>query len=216
MLNEQIFKPSHDEWLRWSQVVIDRLAACVHVYSKPPHDDVFIAEKDRQEKNARTLDLLRRVYALIDEAETPTDSLADVAHHDERVISGLVVLMKETLDALPELSTDMQRLLKSPWYDRCNGGVANELFRGPMDNQSEGIGSGHPEHRRLPLALYNLIEREKIGEGRQPREALHRHQVGNPHRDVGDGPQRSDDEHDVKRRWADKNSRHLRSAGRID
>ena len=211
MADPETQKPSHEEWQRWAQVVLDRLTTCVHVFSRPPFEDVFMPEKERQEKNAKTVDLLRRIHALIDDAETPTDSLADVAHHDERVIAGLAVLMQETLERLPALSADMQKLLKSPWHDRCNGRLASELFRGPMGNEVEGIGSGHPEHGRLPEVLRTLLEREQTGEGRQPRAALHRH-VGGGASETGGGPQRQTE---VKRRWADKNSR-LRSAGQVE
>lgn len=210
-------KPSHEEWLNWAQVVLDRLTTCVHVYSKPPHEDVFMAEIERQAKNAKTVDLLRRIHALTDDSETPTDSLADVAHHDERVIAGLKVLLKDTLNRLPELSSDMQKLLKSPWHSKCAGRLADELFRGPMGNEQEGIGSGYPEQGRLPEVLYNLLEREATGDARTPRKALHRHEMQEakaalqvaskqPERDGGE----------IQRRWADRNSRYLRSAGRVE
>jgi hypothetical protein len=202
-MDELLQKSSHEEWLHWAQVVIDRLTTCVHVYSKPPHDDVFLLEKERQDKNARTLDLLRRVHTLTDDADTPTESLAEVAYHDERVIAGLAVLMQETLDLLPELSTDMQKLLKSPWHSKCAGRLADELFRGPMGNENEGIGSGHPGHGRLPAILENLLERERSGDSRKPRDGLHRESE----------PRRHDE---TKRRWADKNSQYMRSAGRIE
>ena len=213
MTVQETQKPSHEEWLRWAQVVIDRLTTCVHVYSKPPHIDVFITEKERQDKNARALQLLRSIHTLTDEADTPTDSMADVAHHDERVIAGLGMLLREARAALPELSTDMQKLLKSPWFDNCNGRLANELFRGPMNHEPEGIGSGHSEHGRLPVSLENLFEREQSGDARQPREALHRHKEGRRESD-NPGPKRTTA--DSKRRWADRNSSSLRSAGRVD
>lgn len=203
MHSRQIHKPSHEEWLAWGHVVIDRLTTGAHVYSKPPHEDVFIPDQERQNKVASTVDLLRRIHALTDEADTPTESLAEVAYHDERVIAGLEVLMRETLSRLPELSTDMQKLLKSPWHSHCVGRLADELFRGPGGKEQEGIGSGHPEHGRLPEVLKNLLEREQIGDIRRPREELHRDHE----------PQRSDE---TQRRWADKNSRFLRSAGRVE
>jgi len=202
-MDDVIQKPSHQEWLDWAQVVIDRLTTCVHVYSKPPHEDVFIADHERQEKNAKTVNLLRRIHALTDEVDTPTESLAEVAYHDERVIAGLTVLLRDTLDQLPELSTDMQKLLKSSWHSKCAGRLADELFRGPMGNEQEGVGSGFPEHGRLPEVLQNLLEREQTGDSRRPREALVR----------SSEPRRHDE---TQRRWADKNSQFLRSAGRVD
>ena len=215
-MNRDTQKPSHGEWMEWAQVVLDRLTTCVHVYSKPPHEDVFIAEKDRQAKNEGALSLLHRIHGLIDEGETPTESLADVAHHDERVISGLAVLLRETLNALPVLSQDMQKLLKSEWYDKCKGRIASELFRGPMGDLNKGIGSGYPEQGRLPEILANMLERERIGDSRQPRIDLHRHETVELAQASGAeaGPKRHTV--DVKRRWADKNSSHLRSAGRVE
>lgn len=163
-------KPEFEEWLYWAQVVIDRLTTCVHVYSKPPYEDVFVPDSERQTKNGQTLALLRRVHTLIDETDTPSHSLSEVNDHDEQVIDGLIVLLHETLKRLPGLSTDMQKLLKSPWHSKCTGRLADELFRGPGGHEQEGIGSGHPEHGRLPEALVNLLEREQLGDGRQPRE----------------------------------------------
>lgn len=173
-----------------------------------------MADRERQEKNSKTLSLLRRIYTLTDEAETPTGSLKEVADHDERAVAGLAVLLRETLSRLPALSSDMQFLLKSPWFDKCNGRLASELFRGPMGNEPEGIGSGYAEHGRLPEVLENLIEREDTGDYRQPRAALHRHAQSGEISDAFGSPQRSDD--DIRRRWTDKNSQYMRSAGRVD
>ena len=58
-----------------------------------------------------------------------------------------------------------------------------------------------------------LLEREKFGDSRQPRKALHRHGEGKAGGKEGGGPQRHTDD---KRRWADKNSSSIRSAGRVD
>lgn len=197
-------KPSHAEWLEWAQVVLDRLTTCVHVYSRPPYDDVFMPDRERQAKNDSALSLLRRIHSLVDESETPTESLADVARHDERVIDGLAVLIAETLGMLPTLSTDMQKLMKSEWYDACNGRIASELFRGPMGDLFRGIGSGYTEQGRLPAVLDALLERERIGDVRQPRKELHRHGMMDDDSDDVLVPQRR---FDVRRRWADKNSR---------
>src|ERR1700691_3289585 len=155
-------KPDFDEWLTWANVVVDRLTTCVHVYSKPPHEDIFMPEKERQQRNGQTVDLLRRIHALIDETDTPTDSLTELDHHAERVIDGLTLLFRETLAHLPELSIDMQKLLKSPWHSKWSSRLAEELFRGPGGNDLEGIGSGMPEHGRLPAVITNMLEREGV------------------------------------------------------
>jgi hypothetical protein len=199
-----IEKPKRGEWITWAQIVVDRLTTVTHIYGKPPYRDVFMPEKERQAKNGKTLDLLRRIHTLTDEADTPTDSLTDLEHHDERVMAGLNVLLREALDLLPELSADMQLLLKSPWYNNCNGRLAEELFRGPLGHEPEGIGSGYPEHGRLPQVLDQLLEREKAGNGRQQREALH------PHAQI---PRRDAEAH---RRWVEQNSQLYRSAGRVE
>ena len=205
--------------MKWAQVVIDRLTTCVHVYSKPSYEDVFIAEKERQEKNAATLSLLRRIHGLVDDGDTPTESLADVAHHDEQIIDGLTVLFREALGMLPPLSADMQKLLKSEWFDKCNGRLASELFRGPMGNMPEGIGSGYPEQGRLPEVLAALLQRERVGDARQPRKELHRHDDDadkSVTTDLEPSEPSSRARDSVKRRWADKNAQSLRSAGRVE
>ncbi len=204
-MSDETQKPTRDEWVEWGQVIVDRLTTCVHIYSKPPYEDVFIPEKDRQAKNSATLDLLRRIHHLIDEAETPTESLADVAHHDERTVDGLALLMREALGLLPSLSADMQKLLKSPWFDHCNGRVASELFRGPMGDLPRGIGSGMAEQGRLPAVILAMLERENIGDGRQPRKDLHRHRATHEASTADDGPVRKDVE--VRRRWSDNMGR---------
>jgi hypothetical protein len=199
-------KPEYEEWLYWAQAVIDRLATAIQVYSKPPYESLM-PDKLRQERNAQLIDLLQRFEALTDGGASPSDSLAELDHHGERVIDGLAILFAETLQKLPELSGDMQKLLKSNWRDKCNGRLANELFRGPMGNEAEGIGSGHPRDKRLPEVLQNLLAREETGTSRQPRALLE----GKAHE--GHEPRRDDD---VARRWGERNSRILRSAGRVE
>jgi hypothetical protein len=157
-------------------------------------------EKERQQRNGQTVELLRRIHALIDETDTLTDSLTDLDHHAERVINGLTLLFREMLAHLPELSVDMQKLLKSPWHSRCSSRLADELFRGPGGNELEGIGSGMPEHGRLPGVIANMLEREEAGDGRTARQEAA-------------GPSRADK---TSERWSERNSRILRSAGRIE
>ena len=197
-------KPSHKEWLDWAQVLMERLTTCVHTYSKPPHADVFITEKERTSKNEQALTLLRRLHTLIDDSDTPTESLSEVAHHDEQVIDGIAVLFAEALTILPVLSTDMQKLLKSEWFDKCNGRLASELFRGPLGDVDKGIGSGYPEQGRLPAILAELLERERTGDPRAPRKELHRHGDKAGTMDEGGdlAPRRSD--LGMRSRWSDK------------
>ena len=164
-----------------------------------------MSDKERQEKNARTLGLLRQIYALADEAENVADD-AVIAEGDP-TLSGLADLFAQTLDLLPALSVDMQKLLKSSWVENCNGKQADELFRGPTGDGLEGIGSGYPEHRRLPLALKNLLEREQLGDVRASRQ-IQPQAPSSLH-----SQQRADE---TKRRWAANNSQHIRTAGRIE
>ncbi|MDE1902028.1 MAG: hypothetical protein KGI37_10355 [Alphaproteobacteria bacterium] len=196
-------KPGIEEWLYWAEVVVDRLSDCVHTYKRPPYADVFIPEGQRQIRIEDTVKLLHRVHALSDQAETPTDSIADVHRYDERLIDGMAVTFSETLRALPHLSTDMQKLMKSPWQSHFPNKIAQTLFLGDGD-EAHGIGSGHIEHGRLPEALFNLIEREKMGDMRRPREELLRQ--GEPRRNDAAG----------RARWAQKNGGFLRSAGRVE
>jgi hypothetical protein len=102
----------------------------------------------------------------------------------------------------------MQKLLKSPWHSKCAGRLADELFRGPLGHEPEGIGSGHPEHGRLPEILFNLLEQEHIGGERSARELLVR--TSKPLR------QADEEGRDIQRRWSLKNSRHIRSAGQVE
>ncbi|MGE3624175.1 MAG: hypothetical protein AB7H77_09955 [Bdellovibrionales bacterium] len=198
MKPEGSHKASFDEWLLWSNVLIDRLTTCVGVYNNPPHEDIFISERHRQQRHGHIATILGRIQALIDETEMPTDSLAELDLHAERVVDGLAVLFRETLECLPEVSIDMQRLLKSPWHSRCSSRLAEELFRGgPLGNEQEGIGSGLAEHGRLPSILKLLIEKERSGETRLSRTD-----------DINEIPQR----HNM---WSER-ARILNSAGGMD
>jgi hypothetical protein len=203
MSKEQAQKPGIEEWLHWAEVVLDRLTDCIHIYKKPPHVDVFMADAERQQKNEVAVKLLHRIHALVDKTDTPSDSVPDVHTHDEQVITGIALLFGETLDLLPRLSTDMQKLLKSPWQSKFPNKIAETLFFG-VDDQSQGLGSGHPEHGRLPEALMAMLEREQVGDSRRPREALLRQ--GEPRRNDAES----------RERWAQQNKGFLRTAGRVE
>lgn len=210
-----IKKPSHRDWIYTMQVVIDRLTQAVHTYKRPPFDDVFMSDREKQDKTARCVDLLRRIHGLTDDAQTPTDSLADVARHDEQIIAGLFVLAQQALDVLPVISYDMQKLMKSPWHDRWTSRIAMEMFRGPKADGSEGIGTGYPEHGRLPEVLSDLLERETVGSGREPREALHRHGADLYNQDYG-GVAAPERHMEGLRRWNDRSRRASSTAGGME
>lgn len=198
-------KPSHEEWLYWSHIVAGRIELCLRIYSSPLNKKTKLTERDRQHKNARLADTLGRLFKLIDESETPTDSLADVAHHDEQMIDGLAVIISEIAQDLPPLSSDMQDLLNSHWRDGFPHPTAHNLFHGEDKSGQNGIGSGQPEHGRLPAILQDLILREQSSGRRKPRPDLQRPSDGVPAR------------HDaVMRRWGDMNSRFMRRAGQVE
>ena len=196
-------KPGIEEWLHWAEVTLDRLSDCVHVYKKPPNNDVFMADAERQHKTDLAVKLLHRIHALVDKTDTPTDSVPDAHGHDEQVITGLALLFGEALEMLPQLSHDMQKLLKSPWMHKFPNKIAEKIFLGAGD-ESQGLGSGYPEHGRLPEALMAMIEREQVGDTRHPREDL-----------LNQGEPRRHDA-DARQRWAEQNSRFLRTAGRVE
>ncbi len=188
-------KPPVEEWLHWARVIVDRLMGCVHVYKHA--QDVFMAATERQNKSDTAIKVLQGLYPLLDQGEA-LEGKADAPEQDEQVVAGLAPLFEETIKALPWLSADMQKLLKSPWMSHFPSKIAEILFCG-NGNEFEGIGSGHPEHGRLPAALAELLEREQAGESRPAREAV---------------PAR----HDMERhdRWVQQNSAFIRSAGRVE
>jgi hypothetical protein len=200
MTEQAAEKPEYEEWLHWAKALIARLATCVQIYSKPCPEGLM-PEKTRQQRNALAIDLLNRLETLTDESDAPSDSLNELDHHGERVIDGLGLLIGEALQKLPEISADMQQLLKASWRDRFSNRLAQELFHGPMGNQPEGIGSGFPEDGHLPAVLRALLDRENAGDGRILRDML----PGTPRRQDG-----------ISRRWGERNSRILRSAGRVE
>ena len=204
-MTEVQHKPTTEEWLSWANVVIDRLTECAHIYGQkePLPAGIFMADAERQKKTNATVSLLRRIYILVDQLEMPTASVSDAHIHDEHTIRGLTVLFDELLQAMPELSTDMQKLLQSQWHSKFPNQAAETLFYGQKD-ESHGIGSGNVEHGRLPATLAELIEREQVGITRLPREDLLRH--GEPRRN----------DPDSRRRWVEQNSKFLRSAGRVE
>lgn len=172
-MTTEMHKPGYDEWKYWVGVVIDRLTKCVHVYNRPPYEDIYLPDNERQLKVESIVNLLRSLHSLIDNNETlPERPPNVVAATDEHVISQLQTLVKDVLRRLPTTSRDMQYLLKSPWDDNCTGKVATEIFRGTEGRVNEGIGTGRPENGRLPEFLVNLIERERSGDTRPPRAEL--------------------------------------------
>lgn len=195
-------KPSFAEWLYWGQVVIDRLTTVVHVYTKPPHEDAFMADQERLFKAAQARDILRRLFAITDEEEISRPRREGAERYLSLVIADLQPVLREVLRRLPAWSSDMQLLLKSSWKDNYNGKVAHVLFGGPARREAEGIGTGMPENGRLPEVLQTLLEQEVLGELRSTHEAT-----------TGDDGQRRSK---ISRSWGQQNGSFMRSAGRVD
>jgi hypothetical protein len=189
----------------WTQVVIDRLTTVLQVYKNPPKADVFMPEKEIQSKIAQTADVLRDLHSVTDDSELrathPSETLLET---EERVIDSILPLFRDVLRRLPNWSNDMQKLLKSPWFENCAGRLANDIFCGPDGRLVEGIGSGQPIHGRLPGQLEDMLERESMGDDRAPREALPPKVVRHMGRT------------ELAKRWGQRNSSYLRSAGRMD
>jgi len=204
MTGEDKLKPSYDEWMYWTQVIVDRLTTISFVYSKPPFPDVFISDRERQTKISLTVDVLALLHEQTDENELhmPQEMLG-VAERESRYITALQPIYVDILRRLPDWSDDMQKLLKSPWFDNCAGKLANVLFRGPDGRETEGIGSGHSENGRLPEMIEMLLEREAMGDSRAPRIQKPRMVASNMKRE------------ELARLWGKKNSSFLRSAGRM-
>lgn len=198
-------KPSYDEWMYWTQVIVDRLTTVSYVYGNPPHADVFMPDRERQSKLAQAVDVLRHLHEQTDESELhlPRDN-PDSFENEAHYITALQPLYVDVLRRLPVWSDDMQKLLKSPWFDNCAGKLANILFRGPDGRETEGIGSGRPENGRLPEMIERLLEREAIGDIRAPRVEKPKFAQKTMHRE------------ELAKLWGKKNSAFLRSAGRMD
>ena len=198
-------KPSYDEWMYWAQVVIDRLTTVTHVYGQPPHPDVFIRDKERQEKLSSTVAVMKHLHELTDayELSIPQNAL-DAAQKEDGLIVALQPIFAAVQERLPEWSGDMQRLLKSPWMNECNGKLATILFRGPDGREEEGIGSGVVDNGRLPAKIAEMLDREAAGGDRSPRVEKPRMAESRMRRE------------DIARLWAKQNGAFLRTAGRMD
>ncbi|MDD4616252.1 MAG: hypothetical protein PHW76_03935 [Alphaproteobacteria bacterium] len=199
VLGQQKQKPGVEEWAEAGEVLADRLAECVHAYKHNTY--IFMSESERQHKTGIVIKLLQGLHALLDELEASADSPKQAL--DEEIVHGFVASFTEALKILPWLSTDMQKLLKSPWMKGFPGKVAESLFWGNGE-ENKGIGSGSPEHGRLPGVLADLLEREELGDVRAVRKGG----------DGGSSPSRKDK--DKADRWHEQNAGYLRTAGRVE
>ena len=201
----ETIKPSYDEWMYFTQVVLDRLSTITQIYKEPPHPDAYMREKERQEKLGMTVAVMRQLHTLTDEPAFgfPKED-HDTTALEEGLIAQLQLVMVDVLAKLPVWSADMQHLLKSPWMQNCAGKTATVLFRGPERREEEGIGSGMVEHGRLSAKLAAMMDLESAGGERAPR-------VKKPAAARGDMRRE-----DLARLWAKQNGAFLRTAGRVD
>lgn len=198
-------KPSFDEWMYWAQVIVDRLTTVTHIYGNPPHPEVFIAEKERQTKLNDAVAVMRKLHEMTDgyELTTPSTPL-DPAQREASLIEDLQPVFHAVLERLPTWSSDMQKLMRSPWQNSCAGKIATILFRGPDGRLREGIGSGMVENGRLPEVIAELLDREAAGGERAPRVEKPKAAQNRMRRE------------DIARLWAKHNAAFLRQAGRMD
>ncbi|MFA4994793.1 MAG: hypothetical protein WC521_05770 [Bdellovibrionales bacterium] len=200
-VQKKIQKPGIAEWTLGAEAFAERLTECVHVYKR--NVDVFMAEAERQDKSDLAIKILQRLHALLDRADMPEEIGSNPQKRDEQIIDGFKSVFQESLRALPWISLDMQKLLKSSWMKNFPSKIAESLFIANGE-EDKGLGSGLPEHGRLPAVLSDLVEREEVGETRPSHEESL----------LAGEPQRHDVE--ASERWAQQNSGYLRTAGKIE
>lgn len=154
-------KSTFEIWQKWAKVLLRQLDQAADVYE-------YHQENGEAEKLNEYLDRLR---LFVD----PLAHAPEIAKRDYDVEGGvrklyllsltmLRELFAESLRILPEISEDMQRLLKSPCYGHCNGRTATDLFKGPHGTTNEGIASGIPDERGgLPWMLEKLLDEAEAG-----------------------------------------------------
>lgn len=195
-------KPSLDIWLRWADVLGQRLETIRQI--SEDHDQresalpaaMLIIRLQNILAGALERHLAVMPYAILQQAQGE-------GRFDEVQIHALAGIFATALEQLPALSKNMQNTLNSPWQGQCNGRLASDLFKGPRGTLNEGIGSGLPRDGQLPQIMETLLTREKSGGPRPPRLST---------LSVEDQQKWTD----TARRWALRNSAHLRRAGRVE
>lgn len=154
-------KSTFEIWQRWASVLARQLEQVADVYEY------------HEEGNEA-----KRVNAFVDNLRLFIDPLAKASklakldyevsgHVSKLYLLSLTMLNKyfrDALNMLPEISSDMQRLLNSPYQGSCNGRTASDIFKGPHGSVNEGIGSGIPdESGGLPWVLQGLLEEAEFG-----------------------------------------------------
>lgn len=201
--SETLTKASFDVWLRWADVLAARLGTVRQVYADHAMAEAAVKTGGYLSRLRFVLDgalaqhLAHQRYAALNQSLAGQDRFVDMQ------IQALASVFRAVLADFPTLSGDMQTLLHSRWEGNCNGRLASDLFRGPMGTLNEGIGSGYPRDKQLPGVLDQLLQVEATGSSRMPRQTTL-------------SPEEQQRWQETSRRWAMMNSRHLRSAGRVD
>ncbi len=196
-------KPSFDLWLRWSDILDQRLETVRDVY-----DEHGVADKA-----SRVGSLLSRLHAILAGelarhlSVLPYAALQQLSHgpnrSQESQIQALASIFQTALHELPLISKDMQKLLHSNWHGECNGRVASDLFKGPRGAVNAGIGSGLPRDGMLPSVMEQLLDQEDTAGAREPSQNVL----------SADEQQRWAE---TSRRWGLRNTAHLRRAVRLE
>jgi AcrR family transcriptional regulator len=199
--SEILLKPSFDVWLRWADVLRQRLQTIRQIYLDHQQQNAAAQTGRLHERLQLVLDgrLSRHYthmrYAPLLQLTKGADCFVDLQ------IMALANIFRDTLEVFPQLSADMQKLLNAPWGDSVVGRLATDLFRGPVGSLNEGIGSGYPRDKQLPSVLEQLLYKETSGSTRAARQTTL----------TGEEYKRWVD---IARRYA-KNTGHVTTAGRI-
>lgn len=196
-------KPSFDVWLRWAEVLCQRLEAVYQVYEDHgAHDKATRAVIGLSRLHSILAGKLAQHLSVLPYAQLQ-QMTAGGNRFEEAQITALTGIFHTALRELPDISKDMQKLLKSSWHGECNGRLASDLFKGPRGSVNEGIGSGLARDGMLPMALEQLLQQEQMGGIRTPSQ-------------TGLSAEQQQRWMETSRRWAARNSVHLRRAGRVE
>ncbi|MDX1922248.1 MAG: hypothetical protein SFW65_03845 [Alphaproteobacteria bacterium] len=178
-------KSTYEVWQIWAKALERQLKRCADVY------------KENGEDAGKATALLERLELFID----PVSHAQELAQRNYDVKGGveklyllsLTVLQKifrDTLNVLPAISQDMQRLLNSSCYGNCSGRAAMDIFKGPHRTTNEGIAAGvSDEYGTLPWVLANLLDEANVGGDEYLQKGLGKAAAGSSATGTGGGPQ---------------------------
>ncbi|NDE90552.1 MAG: hypothetical protein EB059_05360 [Alphaproteobacteria bacterium] len=163
-------KSTYEIWQFWAKALERQLKRCATVY------------EEHSEDAGKAQKLLERIELFIDPV-AHAQQLAKLKYDvqgstDKLYLLSLTVLQKifrDTLNVLPEISEDMQRLLNSPCYGNCSGRQAMDIFKGPHRTDHEGIGAGISDVTGfLPWMLAKLLDEVEVGGDAYLQKGLHK------------------------------------------